>query len=246
MSYWTRLNQLAAIRFATKRAWRVPLTPMISFTFDDFPRSALKVGGRLLMEHGWRGTYYSSLALMGKVIDGQVMYTRVDLDDLRSDGHELACHTFDHVRCLDVGTPTFVASCAANRRGAAEMLGGYQMRNLSFPHGQVTIQAKYLLRHFYDTCRSTEVGINTSPIDLCLLRANQLYSRLPLEHAMRLVTENCEARGWLIFYTHDISPQASRFGCTPKEFGTILRFVGESGAAVVTIEEGVKRLTAAG
>jgi peptidoglycan/xylan/chitin deacetylase (PgdA/CDA1 family) len=39
--------------------------PMISFTFDDFPRSALHVAGRILEDHGIAGTYYVSLGLMG-------------------------------------------------------------------------------------------------------------------------------------------------------------------------------------
>ena len=36
--------------------------PLISFTFDDFPRSALEAGGQILRAHGVRGTYYAPLA----------------------------------------------------------------------------------------------------------------------------------------------------------------------------------------
>ena len=34
--------------------------PVVSFTFDDFPRSALTVGGRVLRAHGWAGTYFTA------------------------------------------------------------------------------------------------------------------------------------------------------------------------------------------
>ena len=40
--------------------------PLISFSFDDFPRSALFTGGALLEQYGVAGTYYASLGLMGK------------------------------------------------------------------------------------------------------------------------------------------------------------------------------------
>src|ERR1700747_1049840 len=40
--------------------------PLISFTFDDFPQSALFVGGAILKRFGLRGTYYVSLGLAGQ------------------------------------------------------------------------------------------------------------------------------------------------------------------------------------
>src|SRR5205823_2244619 len=43
-----------------------PTRPLISFTFDDFPRSALLAGGAILNRFGVAGTYYVSLGLLGK------------------------------------------------------------------------------------------------------------------------------------------------------------------------------------
>jgi hypothetical protein len=40
--------------------------PLFSFTFDDFPRSALEVGGKILRAHGVAGTYYVSLELLNR------------------------------------------------------------------------------------------------------------------------------------------------------------------------------------
>jgi hypothetical protein len=39
--------------------------PLISFTFDDFPRSALLAGGAILESFGYRGTFYASMGEMG-------------------------------------------------------------------------------------------------------------------------------------------------------------------------------------
>ena len=38
--------------------------PIVSFTFDDFPRSAYSVGGAMLEKFGARGTYYVTAGLM--------------------------------------------------------------------------------------------------------------------------------------------------------------------------------------
>lgn len=244
-SYRIRCHQLMAERFAHKRAWRASPGPMISFTFDDFPRSALTVGGKMLMAHGWRGTYYGSMGLIGKATSAGPMFTRADLDDLLTAGHELACHTFDHTSCVAVGTAEFVDGCTDNRRQAATMLSGYQLRNLSFPRGHITLAAKHLLRSDYDTCRSIESGINVDPVDLCFLRANPIYLRLEIETLKQLIYANSRANGWLVLYTHDVAKNPSPFGCTPQYFEEVLRCALESGAEVLTIREAACRYRAA-
>jgi len=70
--------------------------PLISFTFDDFPRSALLTGGAILKRFGLRGTYYASLGLMGKEAPPGVLFLRDDLEVLLEEGHELGCHSYSH------------------------------------------------------------------------------------------------------------------------------------------------------
>jgi peptidoglycan/xylan/chitin deacetylase (PgdA/CDA1 family) len=214
---------------------------MISFTFDDFPRSALTVGGRMLTDHGWRGTYYGAMGLMGTTTGAEPMFTRVDLDDLRTAGHELACHTLDHTSCLSVSTGKFLEGCASNRREVATILNGCQLRNFSFPYGHATLAAKHLLRSAYDTCRSIEWGINSDPVDLGFLRANPIYSRLAIKTLKQLIHANRQAKGWLVLYTHDVSINPSSYGCTPEYFEGVLRCALESGADVLTIRDAASR-----
>ena len=40
-------------------------TPMVSFTFDDLPKSAVTTGADLLEAHGARGTFYVSGGMVG-------------------------------------------------------------------------------------------------------------------------------------------------------------------------------------
>ena len=40
-------------------------TPMVSFTFDDLPKSAVTTGAEMLEAHGARGTFYVSGSLVG-------------------------------------------------------------------------------------------------------------------------------------------------------------------------------------
>ncbi|HLI20508.1 MAG TPA: polysaccharide deacetylase family protein, partial [Stellaceae bacterium] len=72
--------------------------PVVSFSFDDFPRSALTEGGRILKQAGWVGTYFTAGSFCGRTIDGTEYFTREDVLRAAEEGHEIACHTFSHLR----------------------------------------------------------------------------------------------------------------------------------------------------
>src|SRR6267378_3494118 len=80
---------------------------LISFTFDDFPRSALLAGGAILNRFGLAGTYYVSLGLVGKQTPTGEMFLPGDLTTLFERGHELGCHTFSHCDSWDTETAAF-------------------------------------------------------------------------------------------------------------------------------------------
>src|SRR3954447_8997056 len=67
--------------------------PLISFSFDDFPKSALRTGGSILRHFGLSGTYYASLGLIGKDSESGPIFDQTDLKLLHEQDHELGCHT---------------------------------------------------------------------------------------------------------------------------------------------------------
>jgi hypothetical protein len=77
-------------------------------------------------------------------------------------------------------------------------------------------------------------------VDLAYLRANGLYSKYPLDEVRKLIWRNLEHPGWLIFYTHDIDPAPSEFGCTPDYFRAVLMEAISSSAKIVTVAEALQ------
>ena len=70
--FWPRVHSWTQ-RNAARALYTRPLAiagrgPIISFTFDDFPRSALYTGGAILERFGLNGTYYAAFGLMGRTI----------------------------------------------------------------------------------------------------------------------------------------------------------------------------------
>lgn len=214
---------------------------IISFTFDDFPASALHCGGAMLGEYGIKGTYYAALGLMGQTTVVGKMFTREDLKAVIQHGHELACHTYDHTRSCDVPTPVLLAQCEKNRKAVSEACDGYECRNFSFPEGAVTIRSKAVMQQAYETCRTVEQGINTDPVDFGFLRANPIYSSKPMDLIKQNIRENHDRAAWLILYTHDVAATPSSYGCTPEYLSEVLRYAVESGAEILTIGEAAKR-----
>lgn len=222
-------------------ASRAIVGAIVSFTFDDFPRSALEVGGSILMERGMRATFYACLGRMGQRTEVGELCTLADIEALVAAGHELGCHTLTHRSCQTTSAAEVQRSCEENSQMAADLLGGYHLRNFAFPSGHVTLSAKSRLAVMFDTCRGIQSGINGSPADFALLRANAIYSRCSLRELEKVICHNAVHRGWLILYTHDIAAGASPFGCTEEQFRKVVSMVVASGAEVLTVREASRR-----
>lgn len=235
------LHRLVALHARRVLASRTTRTPVISFTFDDFPRSAAMVAADILAEYGKLATYYVSSALIGTTNGLGDIFRREDLVALSSAGHELACHTFSHVPCSALTNEQLLQNCEENRKSIAAAVGGYTVSNFSYPNGVVTVAAKTCLGSVYQSNRSSQPGINLDPIDLGFLRANPMYSRFDIGKLKNLIRRNCEEKGWLIFYTHDVAERHSRYGCTPEYFREVVRCAVESGAEIEPIANVVRR-----
>lgn len=210
---------------------------MVSFTFDDFPRSAYLTGGGVLEHYGVRGTYYAALGLMNCSNDLGDQFRAADLDALLQKGHELASHTYGHISCRETSSQLFGKDVEKGSK-AVEEISGLPCSNFAYPFGHVTLAAKRVLASQAISARSIFAGFNGPQPDLSLLRANSLYGDLDaLKHAQGLIAENTHRRSWLIFYTHDVRPEPSPYGCTPELFEAVVSCAVGSGCDVLTVQQ---------
>jgi peptidoglycan/xylan/chitin deacetylase (PgdA/CDA1 family) len=217
--------------------------PIVSFSFDDFPRSAFMVGGRILHNHGVRGTYYAAVGLMNKSTELGEQFHRGDLDALLDDGHELASHTFSHISCRSVSCLAFRGEVEKGRRAIRDLTGRNDSGNFAFPFGDVTLNAKKTVGRDVTSCRGIWNGLNGPEIDLNLLRANCLYGDQATFGGVRdLILDNERRKSWLIFYSHDVQHTPSRFGCTPALLESTVGFAMRMNARILTVAEVVAEL----
>jgi peptidoglycan/xylan/chitin deacetylase (PgdA/CDA1 family) len=216
----------------------VPLgdhAPIVTFTFDDFPRTALTAGAAILEGYGVRATFYVAMSFMKKTNDLGEQFDNKDLITVRTHGHELASHTFSHFSAREVSFEKFADNVREGREKISAVAGIDDSGNFAYPYGDVTFKAKRNLGPKLISSRGTCGGINGPTVDLNLLRANSLYGGLDqFERVRNLLLQNQREKGWLIFYTHDVREKPSKFGCTPGLLEAAVS-AAVKGARVLTI-----------
>jgi peptidoglycan/xylan/chitin deacetylase (PgdA/CDA1 family) len=217
--------------------------PIISFAFDDFPRTAYTTGGSILKSFGVQGTYYAAIGLMNTSNDLGEQFRADDLHSLVSNGHELAGHTFSHIPSSSVSLLAFQQDVKKGQQAIREVTGVASSANFAYPYGDVTLAAKKALGGEMMSCRGIYGGVNGPDLDLNLLRANSLYGDVDrLAHVEELISENERKKGWLIFYTHDVRDNPSRYGCTPALLESALSAAIRSGSKISTVAHLVSEL----
>lgn len=247
MNPWAKLERFYRRKSASavcRRMVRIDLArPLISFTFDDFPRSALAEGGAILKRFGAVGTYYVSLGLEGKQEPSGQMYSIADLELLAGQGHELGCHTFSHCHAWDTEPDLFEESIIENRNALSRILPGVEFKSFSYPIALPRPATKAKVAKHFRSCRGGGQTTNSGSADLNQLSAFFLEkSRDDLEKIRNLIDYNRQVRGWLIFATHDICGQPSPYGCRPEFFTDVVRYALESGARILPVDTALQTI----
>jgi peptidoglycan/xylan/chitin deacetylase (PgdA/CDA1 family) len=221
--------------------------PIISFTFDDFPVSALEVGGAILNRHGVAGTYYASIGLAGQDTSTGRIFAHTDLQTALARGHELGCHTFSHCDAFETPTEAFEASVVNNQLAARALVPGLEFKTFSFPISLPRLRTKSKIAHRFACCRGGGQRFNAGTVDLNLLSAFFLEkSGGDIQAVRHMIDGNRNARGWLIFATHDIADEPTAYGCTPRFFEDVVQYAVASGACILPVITALSRLGGSG
>jgi len=212
--------------------------PLISFTFDDFPSSALLTGGSILERYAVAGTYYASLGLMGKPSPVGTIFSPEQLEQLLARGHELGCHTFAHCHSWETRPSAFEESIIENRRAIGRLLPGMAFKTFSYPIACPRPQSKRSTAKYFACCRGGGQRFNAGTMDLNQLSAYFLEKSRDFPEAVRnMIEQNRRARGWLIFATHDVCDSPTPYGCTPGFFEDIVQCAVASGARILSVAQ---------
>jgi hypothetical protein len=171
------------------------------------------------------------------------MFGMADVERLFLAGHELGCHTFDHLSAGGANSRAFEISVSRNASALHRIFPTATFRTLSYPLSVPRLLTKKRMVSRFECCRGGGQTFNAGEADLSYLAAYFLeQARGNLPAVKKMIDDNCSARGWLIFATHDVDAAAGRFGCVPDFFEGVVKYCLTSGSEVLPVAEALDLL----
>jgi peptidoglycan/xylan/chitin deacetylase (PgdA/CDA1 family) len=214
---------------------------IVTFSFDDAPRSAATAGASILESFDARGVFYISGGLVGGEDHCGPACLRTDIQNLDARGHEIGCHTCSHFDCARTGLLEVEADLKRNKKFLQDLGLSQPLETFAYPYGETTLALKRTLAQRFRSARGITPGLNAQGADLAQLHANALFGA-DASHAKHLITLAARKRAWLIFFTHDVAETPSAYGCTPAMLRTAVQFALQAGAQICTIRTALARI----
>lgn len=208
-------------RFASKPRDVVTDVPLVSFTFDDVPDTALHNGATILERHGVRGTFYIAGGLADRVEVDRTLISAKGCADLASRGHEVGCHTFSHSKIRRLGGVALARDLDRNadylKRSGVEPAA----TNFAFPYNAAWPLSRRELGRRYRTCRAGGESVNRSGVDPLMLKGVEIRQPEVDARALTGWIDDVVARpGWLVF-SPTTSPPVRRPTAVRRRHSTI-------------------------
>lgn len=243
------LRRKAGRIYARARARRVlrvrPSRGMVSFTFDDFPKSAATVGAAELERLGARGAYYAAAGFAGIENHHGRMFDPDDIRALEAAGHEIGNHTFSHLDCARTDADRVVADVERNEQALRAMGCAGPLRSFAFPYGEASPAAKRALAPRFDTLRAVRPGLIAGRADFNLLPAHSLDGgETGLARVLAALERAARQNAWLIVFTHDVQDSPSEWGCTPAMLHKALETAWALDLDILTVGEAASQIAA--
>ena len=179
-----RLNNRLIWKFARTRRPIPTNRPVISFTFDDVPDTALTNGAAILERYDARGTFYIAGGLEGRIEPDRRLISAEGCLELHARGHEIGCHTFSHRKISTLSSRSFATDLDRNERFLSDAGIASPATNFAFPYNAASPRLRHVLKQRYRTCRAAGEAINRGDVDPFMLKAVEI--RQPEDHALGL------------------------------------------------------------
>lgn len=224
-----RYQHISKLNIKTER-------PVVSFTFDDCPKSVVENAFPLLEKQNWKSTLYIAMGLCDTTNHLGLHMSKNDVESAHRKGHEIGNHTFSHLDARAVNQEDFLADVLKNE-AAFRDIGIPQSSTFAYPYGEITSETKKRLSGMFDLSRGIHAPRSTQQYDLNQAASQRLYSGHDFEACIHALKAFQKDPGWLIIFTHDVRENPSQYGCTPEEFNHIVNLVDIIGADVKTVAE---------
>ena len=113
--------------------------------------------------------------------------------------------------------------------------------HFSFPFGAYNLRSKRIASRHFSSTRITGGGFHVDHADLNALKAERLYQGLMTpKNLSELIKDVSKKRGWLILYTHDVTPNPTEWGCTENLLDYALQSALTAGCKIMPVDQAIR------
>ena len=128
-------------------------------------------------------------------------------------------------------------------RAMTGALGAQDLPSYAYPYGASSPRTKARMARRFATARGIRSGVNSGTIDLAQLKSIPLEARRWRPDEIDAAIDQAVAtRGWVIFFTHDVSQSPSPFGCTPAMLEHALERLARARIEVLPVKHAMARV----
>ena len=216
--------------------------PIVSISFDDFPKSVMENALPLLDKYNWKATFYVAAGLERTTNHLGQHYDRHDLQLLEQQGHEIGCHTYHHLNIREISETRVRDELNSNAKSLKALGVKSPLETFAYPFGETSVARKIQLSKRFASMRGIMRGVHYNKVDLNQIKSVPIYTGADMAQTMGFIKDLKRQAGWLTLFTHDIRKAPSEWGCTPEDFAKTLAAIQQSGALVLPIQETINYL----
>lgn len=218
-----------------------PERSIITFSFDDFPKSAADTGADILDGVNAKAIFYACSGLAGRENLTGELYVDTDMLALDRAGHEIGAHTHTHLDCARTPTENAVRNITENLSQLKQMGLERPVEHFAYPYGETTVALKKALTSTFVTARGIRYGLNTSGADRMQLAAVELTSdTATTARAIDAIERATRTPCWLHIFTHDVRDKPSPYGTTPQDLRKIAKSARDAAILIETPSHALK------
>lgn len=216
-------------------------TTMVSFTFDDAPKSVVTVGLPILAAAGYPATVY--ISTRNTTFHGYMNWNDVAL--VAQNGWEIGAHTYTHPHLTKLTDAEIVQEFETSNADYA--LHGYYPIAFATPFGAYDDRVLNIVKRYYESHRAAwPAGVNTLSPDPYAIASYEVNRVTTIEEVTSLLDDlqKNQNGGWIVLQLHHLFPKGE---VVTEEYGSdlleaIVEQVKTRHIAVLTVSDALKQL----
>ena len=220
-------------------ATRANSSVMVTFTFDDVPKSVFTVGFPILEKYHYPATIY--VETRNTTFNGYMNWD--DVGVVAKAGWEIGAHTHTHPHLTKLTNEEILEDLLISTQEFAAH--GYAPQNFASPFGDMDERVLAIIKRHYASQRAAwPNGVNVGELDPYNIQSYAISKDTTWEEMSNLLDGLQREGGWLVLQMHDVTPKGVTVG---QQYDTnlledIVEEVHSRGFPVITIRQALENL----